>query len=384
MNTLELARFKRHLLQEITFQSGDASDSEEADIASKIMYLDIFGSGAIYKKFQDLNVFDKNGSLIWNTKLTDQIQKLIKSKAKDIISSKDMELLVFKASGNNNNKCALVNPNANTISEYFIGMINISFDEDSKTYSDYSTSQAVDIPFYQITWSDLAKAYRGKGIGKQLYTLVYEWTKSKGAGLASDSTLYEGSARMWTNYMPQIASYFGVLLGNIVIPISKEEAMLDKFKHFGAADGFAAFENPSKTMRKILYNLKGLTYSNGDIFIIDLSESYSVNSNIDLEETMTLFDIVEESSSMKELLDRIDREVRVDDEFGGKQSLKYINRAAKTSSVKATVFTFKDSLVIVKSVSTGEEEVLPKNKRVDKDGNKIKPKKLTRLVAVTI
>ena len=383
MNTLELAKLKKHLLQEITFQSGVASESEEADIASKIMYLDVFGSGAIYKKFQDLNVFDKNGSLIWKTKLTDQIQKLIKSKAKDIISSKDMELLVFKASGNNN-KCALVNPKANTISEYFIGMINISFDEDSRTYSDYSTSQAVDIPFYQITWSDLAKAYRGKGIGKQLYTLVYEWTKSKGAGLTSDNTLYEGSARMWTNYMPQIASYFGVLLGNIIIPISKEEAMLDKFKHFGAADGFAAFENPSKTMRKILYNLKGLTYSNGDIFIVDLAETQKVNSKIDREETMTLFDMVEESSSMKELLDKIDREVSVDNEFGGKQSLKYINRTAKTSSVKATVFTFEDSLVIVKSVSTGEEEVLPKDKRVDKKGNKIKPKKLTRLVAVTI
>lgn len=383
MNTLELARLKRHLLQEIKFQSGDASQSDEETIAGKIMYLDIFGSGAIYKKLQDLNVLNKNGGVISDTKLTDQIQKLIKSKAKDVVSSKDMELLVFKRYSKSN-VCALVNPKANTITEYFIGMINISFDEDSKTYSDYSTSQAVDIPFYQITWSDLATAYRGKGIGKQLYTLVYEWTKSKGAGLASDSMLYEGSARMWTNYMPQIASYFGVLLGNIVIPISKEEALLDKFKHFGTADGFAAFENPSKTMRKILYNLKGLTYSNGDIFIVDLSESYSVNSNIDLEETMTLFDIVEESSSMKELLDRIDREVRVDDEFGGKQSLKYINRAAKTSSVKATVFTFKDSLVIVKSVSTGEEEVLPKDKRVDKKGNKIKPKKLTRLVAVTI
>jgi len=383
MNTLELARLKKHLLQEITFQSGHASDSDEENIASKFMYLDDFGSGAIYKKLQDLNVLNKNGSLIWDTKLTDEIQKLIKSKAKDIVSSKDMELLVFKTPGNNN-KCALVNPSARTITEYFIGMINISFDEDSRTYSDYSTSQAVDIPFYQITWSDLAKAYRGKGIGKQLYTLVYEWTKSKGAGLASDSMLYEGSARMWTNYMPQIASYFGVLLGNIVIPISKEEAMLDKFKYFGAADGFAAFENPSKTMRKILYNLKGLTYSNGDIFIVDLAETQKVNSKIDREETMTLFDMVEESSSMKELLDKIDREVSVDNEFGGKQSLKYINRAAKTSSVKATVFTFEDSLVIVKTVSTGEEEVLPKNKRVDKDGNKIKPKKLTRLVAVTI
>jgi len=242
------------------------------------------------------------------------------------------------------------------------------------------------------------------GIGKQLYTLVYKWVTSKGGALASDSILFEGSAGMWTKYMPQIASYFGVILGDaMIIPISKEEALLDKFKYFKNTDGFIAFENPPKTLRKLLYNLKGLSFSKGEIFIVELF-NYSVDHNLmDYEDedlilifkpqrskekskpkVTTIFDLVEESPNMKYLLDKIGENTGdMGDESGGKIG-KSLNRSKRISTVRAAIFLFRNAVVVVKTVSTGEEEVLPKGKIRDKEGKLIKPKKLTRLVAVTI
>jgi hypothetical protein len=364
-------------LEEISFTGGHASSSDLRSIARSVMYSSTFDASSIRSKLYSLGAFIKgsNGDYDFELRLDDKLVKIIKSKAIDILSASDLEILIFKNS-KNDNLCALVNPNAITLGTYFLGIIKIEFETNS--YFAYSTSKAVDMPYYQIHWSNVASEFRGIGVGKQLYSLVYEWAKSKGAALASDDTLFAGSAGMWTTYMPQIASYFGVLMGNIIVPISKEEALLDKFKYFSSVDGFIAFDTPSKTMRKILYNLQGLSYSKGEIFTIIL-DTTSVNKS-------TIFDLTDSSDDIADLLTSIDKEDSYSyNEQGGKMSLKSLNRSAKISTVKAAVFAFRDAIVIVKTVSTGEEEVLPKDQTIDKKtGKKIKPKKITRLVAVTI
>jgi ribosomal protein S18 acetylase RimI-like enzyme len=364
-------------LEEISFASGHASSSDLRGIARSVMYSSTFDTSSIRSKLYSLGAFIKgsNGDYDFELRLDDKLVKVIKSKAIDILSASDVEILIFKKS-KNDNLCALVNPNAITLGTYFLGVIKIEFETDS--YGAYSISKAVDMPYYQIHWSNVASEFRGMGVGKQLYSLVYEWAKSKGAALASDDTLFAGSAGMWTTYMPQIASYFGVLMGNIIVPISKEEALLDKFKYFSSVDGFIAFDTPSKTMRKILYNLQGLSYSKGEIFTSILYTT-SVNKS-------TIFDLVDSSDNIADLLTSIeDQDSYSYNEQGGKMSLKSLNRSAKISTVKAAVFAYRDAIVIVKTVSTGEEEVLPKDQTIDKKtGKKIKPKKITRLVAVTI
>ena len=369
-------------LEEISFASGHASSSDQKSIAGSVMYNRVFDSPSIRTKLYDLGAFIKggNGEYNFELQLTDKLINVIKSKAIDILSASDLEILIFKES-KTDNLCALVNPNAITLGTYFLGIIKIEFD--TQSYGTYSTSKAIDMPFYQIHWSNVAAEFRGMGVGKQLYSLVYEWAKSKGAALASDDTLFAGSVGMWTTYMPQIASYFGVLMGNIIVPISKEEALLDKFKYFSDVDGFIAFENPSKTMRKMLYNLQGLSYSKGEIYTVSL-EDRSVNDNLafDLYNDSTIFDLVEGADNITDLLTTVYEESNSTDEKGGK--INTLNRSARISTVKAAVFTFRDAIVVVKTVSTGEEEVLPKDKKRNKAGKLIKPKKITRLVAVTI
>jgi hypothetical protein len=373
-------------LEEISFASGHASNSDLRSIASSVMYSSMFDASSIRSKLYNLGALIRggNGDYDFELKLTDKLINVIKSKAIDVLSASDVEILIFKKS-KNDNLCALVNPNAITLGTYFLGVIKIEFETDS--YGAYSIAKAVDMPYYQIHWSNVASEFRGMGVGKQLYSLVYEWAKSKGAALASDNTLFAGSAGMWTSYMPQIASYFGVLMGNIVVPISKEEALLDKFKYFSDVDGFIAFENPSKTMRKILYNLQGLSYSKGEIYTV-LLDGRSINDDIASDsdiENSTIFNLTDSSDNIADLLNTIDMGSYANNEQGGQMSLKSLNRSAKISTVKAVVFAFKNAIVIVKTVSTGEEEVLPKDQTIDKKtGKKIKPKKITRLVAVTI
>ena len=372
-------------LEEISFASGHASSSDLQSIADSVLYSRIFDSSSIRSKLYSLGAFVKggNGEYNYDLRLDDKLVKVIKSKAIDILSSSDLEILIFNET-KNQNLCALVNPNAITLGTYFLGIIKIKFETES--YGAYSISKAVDMPYYQIHWSNVASEFRGMGVGKQLYSLVYEWAKSKGAALASDDTLFVGSAGMWTTYMPQIASYFGVLMGNIIVPISKEEALLDKFKYFSDVDGFIAFENPSKTMRKILYNLQGLSYSKGEIYTAML-DTKSVNSNLAFDSDSgiqgTILDLTDSSDNISDLLNTLYEELSSFDEKGGKADT--LNRSARISTVKAAVLAFKDAVVIVKTVRTGEVEVLPKNKVVNKKtGKKIKPKEVTRLVAVVI
>ena len=378
-------------LEEISFSKGHASSASQKRISARMLNSDnLYGSKEFWNQMKALGATESIGNdFDLDTQMNDQIENAIKATANEVITGPEFELLVYD-NISDDIRTALVNPLAATLGTYFLGIINLELEEPYK--GQYNASQAVDMPIYQIHWSNIGDELKGMGIGKQLYTLVYEWVKSKGAALASDTTLFEGSAGMWTKYMPQIASYFGVILGDaMIIPVSKEEALLDKFKYFRSADGFIAFEKPSKTLRTILYNLKGLSFSKGEIYVVDLF-NYSINDNIlDYEsekskpQKATIFDLVDESPNMKSLLNKIGENTGdVGSESGGKIGAKTLNRSTRISTVKAAIFLFKNTVLVVKTVSTGEEEVLPKGKRRDKDGKLIKLKKLTRLVAVTI
>jgi len=361
-------------IEEISFASGHAGAHTLTTIFDQVLKLDPYNSGPTFGKLEKIKAVDG-----WNTNYelrdVDAFSKIIKSKALSVITTDDgPELLVLKID-KGSYLCTIVNPYAVTIGEYFIGLIKVR-EIKKERYGGISLAQSVELPALQIYWSDVAVEWRGKGLGKQLYSLVYKWATSKGYALASDDTLFEGSAGMWTTYMPEIASYFGVVIDNIIIPITKEEALLDKFKFFKNTDGFIAFENPPKLLRKVYYNLKGLSYSKGEIMVINL-DNYSINKP--LEGDQTIFDYIEQSSSIPQLLKTLYEEVEYGEDAG-----KRLPFTSSQKNAKVVILTFRDSILLVKTVSTGEEEVLPKGKRRDKEGKLIKPKKLTRLVAVTI
>lgn len=371
---MKLIKILESIMSEISFASGHAGAHTLRSIFDQVFSLDLYNGKSTLDKLKKIKAVD-GWITDYELKDVDAFSNIVKSKALSVITTDDgPELLILKID-KGSYLCTIVNPYAVTIGEYFIGLIKVR-EIKKERYGGISLAQSVELPALQIYWSDVAVEWRGKGLGKQLYSLVYKWATSKGYALASDSILFEGSAGMWTTYMPEIASYFGVVIDNIIIPITKEEALLDKFKFFKNTDGFIAFENPPKLLRKVYYNLKGLSYSKGEIMVINL-DNYSINKP--LEGDQNIFDYIEQSASIPQLLKTIYEEVEYGEEAG-----KRLPFTSSQKNAKVVILTFKDSILLVKTVSTGEEEVLPKNKQKDKSGKPIKPKKLTRLVSVTI
>jgi hypothetical protein len=377
MNTLELAKMKQHLLQEIQeikFKKGHADSYDLKRMCKFILRGDPFEDEDVVKKLDAIDAF--NGyNPNYELRDVDQFSNIIKSKALDVVSDGSGPELLVLQSGRAGYTFAITNPNAPTIGEYFIGLIKAT-DIAEEYYSLSSLKNTMDLPALEIGWSIVANEWRGKGIGKTLYSLVFKWATSKGYGLASDSVLYDGSAGMWTTYLPEIAQYFGVVIKNIIIPISKEEAKLDKFKFFENASRFIAFNNPPKTLRKILYNTQGLSYSKGQIVINSLSE-YSVNEPLDTNGEFDIFDYVEEHNSISELLKSLRKDVSYDSDLSS-----FFPFAKSQNSAQVAILLFSDVTVLVKTVSTGEEEVLPTTIKTKLGIDK--PKMIKRLVAVTL
>ena len=177
----------------------------------------------------------------------------------------------------------------------------------------------------------------------------------------SDSMLYEGSAGMWMTYMPTLATYFGVIINEILVPIPVEELTKKNKSIFSiyGVDGFVAMENPPPTVRKIAYNVKGLSFVGGEygvalmydsvnyILDIEANNRYRLNRwDDDYEEKrkkpkgkpVRFIDYVNNFTTIKQLLNS---EIRygIGDIVGSKKT-KY----------KTIIFAFQDAMLVVKQL----------------------------------
>lgn len=308
------------ILKEIRFPEGNAAMTPAVRMLN--MFLNSYSPG-----LQNFNITNIS-----------QIDSIIKKKSKKVFKDNQYELAVMK-----DNSAYLLNKSTTNSNEYIIGVIAV---EKSKWggISLFNLKQSVGIECYQIHWSNVVEEYMGKGIGKQIYKMVYDWATSDGYALESDRTLFSGSAGMWTKYMPTIASYFGVVLGGLVVPITQEEALQNKEYYFGNYDvqGFVAFEKPPALMRKVLYNIKGLSYAKGDFGIYDTTDQ-KINDKIDSEGN-TFANYVENSENINELIKKLDKSKLF-------LSNQYVP-AFKPSKAKVIFIHFDNAIICVKSTGS--------------------------------
>ena len=121
-------------------------------------------------------------------------------------------MMIMKKQGNEM-IFVLCNKSATLITEFFAGQIKVSKGDSSYKIS---SKKFFKLNTYQVHWSNIALEHKGQGIGKLMYTMVYEYvTHNLNGALLSDSILYQGSQKMWMQYIPTIASYFGIQLNGI-------------------------------------------------------------------------------------------------------------------------------------------------------------------------
>jgi hypothetical protein len=234
----------------------------------------------------------------------------------------------------------MIDTNAETVDRVFVGTMKV---EDSYESYNFNPKKAFDLKVWQVHWSNIASEFMGKGLGKILYTMVYEYVSSLGAALASDSVLFDGSSGLWRKYMANIASYFGIIINDIILPVTKEDVTDTSLVSQANLDGFIAMEKPPALIRKITYNVKGLSFAKGEYGTTSIDKS--INDQLDLtvgdNEETDFLDLVDNTDTIKELVESL------------KYELNDIHTALGTDNIsncKCLIFAFTDAIVIVKQV----------------------------------
>ena len=332
------------LVKEISFGFGHASGNNIEDISSDAMYM----NGIDYAIARDGD-YDELKIPISDKKF----QKAIAKSFEVVGESNGYKLVKTKQSRYGDIKYYLINPNAKVTGEYFVGIIKTELNEGDF----YNLKKGFGVEVETVHWSNIALELRGSGMGKMMYTMVYNYVKSQGRALGSDSMLFEGSAGMWMTYMPSIAKYFGLIINDIMVPITREELTKKNkpvFELWGV-DGFVAMETPPPMVRKIMYNVKGLSFITGEYGIVRMADG--VNDKLDVtkrsrglfgtrprsenEEESRFIDYINDFDTIKALLN---------------SPIKYNIRdiiGAKKTKYKTLIFAFTDAVLVVKQLPNG-------------------------------
>jgi hypothetical protein len=218
-----------------------------------------------------MDKYDFEDDIKKNTLVEPLINDLL-AKTTPVAENGQYKLLLKVQSGES--KFYLINTQAPTVDMVFVGIMKLEkYDEGFM----YNPQTAFNLKMFQVHWSNVGLGYRGKGLGKVMYTLVYQYLSSKGYAMSSDGMLFEGSSGMWRTYMPGIAKYFGVMMRDILLPVTKADVTDTSLVENADLDGFVAMENPPKLIRKIAHNVEGLSFARGEygvttIFGTDVEE----------------------------------------------------------------------------------------------------------------
>jgi len=238
----------------------------------------------------------------------------------------------------------------------------------------YSPSTAFNLPALEVHWSGVADQFRGKGYGKLIYKAVLE----KEGTLYSDTILFKGSYGLWTNYLPSISTWYGGLLPiswikgedySLPIAITTQEAQSKAFAE-SALSGFIASVRPSTQLRKLGYNLKGLSFTKGEYMVIGLAQDADVASFVlDRDEAangepggdpLNALEAANESDSLIEFLESLERgmdmeltgELYVIDPAKRSTNVQHQLDSHQVAKAKTIVLCFSDATAIVKDLGS--------------------------------
>jgi hypothetical protein len=159
--------------------------------------------------------------------------------------------------------------------------------EDSR--GKYSMKNAYGIDSKVVHWSNLAQEYKGAGFGKFLYdTLLYYY-----GTLESDSTLYQGSQKMWMFHMPKMSKLFcytvkhpgswggggSQSLKQLIVLPATEKDVADRGFVSNVIGSFVAFHDtiPAEVI-KIARFAKGLNFREGTLNVVYID--YGIDEKI--------------------------------------------------------------------------------------------------------
>lgn len=262
-----------------------------------------------------------------NVKSVKKVITKIKKKGGKLVSKSGNYGLYFDGTKN----YFLVDHNASSPESMFVGVMQVT---PVKQLYNVAPKTAFKQQIYGVHWSNIATEKMGLGLGKLMYFLMFNHVSNNLQGaLMSDSVLFKGSFKMWLNYMPTLAEYFGVVQGDFILPVSREE--LGKFaksaRSVQAIDGFVAMDNPPKAIRQMGYNVRGLSFFEGEYNSFYYEEDGS-KSFVDFLET-------NEPKNIDSLIKKF-----------GKPSAIGLTTVKSTKRLKTAFFMFNNAIIIVRDL----------------------------------
>jgi len=276
-------------LDEIALMSGDADKATSLDLLGEFAGMDdkflkiliqLYGEDSVRTYSWDRDKRWYNDPAIRDNPADARIRAYIKSNA--IESQGALYILISRSNRGSGTAHHLINLDE-PVRTMYVGRI-----ETTPSTGPYSMKAMFGIDSQVVHWSDLAQEYKGYGYGKFLYdTLLYRYKV-----LESDSTLYQGSQRMWMSHMPKVAKFFGGTVYNkrgwgggsqaesptLVIPLTPEDVADRKFVSDKIGSFVAFHSSVPVEIAKIAKLTKGLSYRAGTLGIAYFGDS--INADI--------------------------------------------------------------------------------------------------------
>jgi len=263
-------------LDEISLMTGDADQATSLELLNEFVDMDDKFEKLLIRLYDREQVTtwrsdDKwyNDPMVRDAPADARIREYIKSKAKE--SQGQLYVLITPSDRGSRTVHHLINL-AEPVRTMYVGKI-----ETEPSTGPYSMKTMFGIDSQVVHWSNFAQEYKGYGYGKFLYdTLLYRY-----GTLESDSTLYQGSQRMWMGHMPKVAKFFGGVVKNpegwgggsqseyptLVVPLTAED-VADKAFIRDDIGSLVAFHSSIPTqVKKVAALSKGLSYRNGSLGI---------------------------------------------------------------------------------------------------------------------
>ena len=274
-------------IDEIALMTGDADQATSLGLLNEFVGIDKELSKLLirlYSKEQVINWRSEekwyNDPMVRDAPADARIKGYIKNNAVD--SQGQLYVLITPSEYGNRFVHHLINL-AEPVKTMYVGKI-----ETEASTGPYSMKTMFGIESHVVHWSNFAQEYKGFGYGKFLYdTLLYRYKV-----LESDSTLYQGSQRMWMSHMPKVAKFFGGTVRNprgwgagsqaesptLVIPLTAKD-VADRNFVSDKIGSFVAFHSSVPSLvAKVAALSKGLSYREGTLGIAVFDDS--INADI--------------------------------------------------------------------------------------------------------
>ena len=335
-STKKIYSFAEDCLNEIDVDLDPITDKMKGDFADASSYG--------YSDYDLPNLFAD----IEKQKLSQELYNRIHRKLNYVVNDGQYGLGMHKGRGDDIH-FYLVDNKAKNPGEFFVGVIKTTLKK--KGYR-INLEKAFGLIAYEVHWSFVPKEMQGTGMGKRLYSMVYEYVASQNAVMYSDSMLFEGSSRMWRTYIPTIAEYFGIQVSDIMLPITGDEvARVDwkNAKKVDLVDGFIAMDNPPKLIRKMAYNTTGLSFFAGEFGVIEVDSK--VNDQVEVGKTrdyarLPFYNAIKSYDNVKDVVKSF-----LNGDFRFKRRNWPVFAQGRGSKAKCVFLAFSDAILCVKDVN---------------------------------